>query len=71
MPSLLNNAAVRRFALDFARRERSHPFTRVSAAYLKELNETTERIIARHILEHPSRGKTIAPARTKNLESNA
>lgn len=71
MPKLLNHAAVRRFALDFAKRERSHAFTRVSAAYINELEASMGRQIGRHILQHPSRGKTISPAHTVGLDKDA
>ena len=59
--SLLNKAQIRVFILDFARRNRHHPFTRVSPDVYDVL-ESKVRDACRGIVEgQPSMGQTIKP----------
>lgn len=57
--NLLNRAAVRRFALDYARRNRTHPFSRVSEDFMEQVEAALRASIQARIDRHPSKGKTL------------
>lgn len=57
--SLLNAVATKKFALTFAAKNRQHPFNRVGADFMQELERDLERMIGRKIMEQPSKGKTL------------
>jgi hypothetical protein len=56
---VINRAYVKQWALDYARSNRSHPFTRVSAEFLDAIESATKAAIRDRILRHPSKGKTL------------
>jgi hypothetical protein len=50
---------VRKWALDYARTNRAHPFTRVSEQFLNMIEAAVKNAIIERIRRHPSRGKTL------------
>ena len=56
--SIINRAAVKRLALDMARK-RAHKFTRVSEEFLNTTEAQLRLNISRRIESHPSKGKTL------------
>ena len=59
MTNLLNRAAVRRFALDYAKLTRSHKFERVSEGFLIRCQIELRNFVVDRINRHPSKGKTL------------
>jgi hypothetical protein len=56
---VINRAYVRRWALDYARTNRSHPFTRVSEDFLNHIEAQTKCAIRHRIDSAPSTGATL------------
>ena len=56
---VINRAYVRKWALDYARANRSHRFERVSEKFLNDIEVTTRCAIVDKITRHPSKGKTL------------
>ena len=56
---LLRRSAVRAFLLDYAKKTRSHKFTRVSEQTMIELNEVVRTHCIRCVTRLPSMGRTI------------
>lgn len=56
---LLNQAAVKKFLLEYARQTRAHKFSRVSQQTLIKLNEIVRASAIGHVKSLPSKGKTI------------
>jgi hypothetical protein len=59
MPSILNKAATKKFALDVSKQHRNGKFTRVSAAKLEEWEARLKNVIVDDVRRHPSIGKTL------------
>lgn len=55
----LCRSEVREFMLDFARRYRTHSYTRVSEETLIEVNEAVRQLMIARVRRLPSKGKTI------------
>lgn len=58
MKHLINRKQVRQFALE-AVKQRSHPFTRVSAEFYDRCEASLREFIRHHIHQMPSVGRTI------------
>jgi Uri superfamily endonuclease len=56
---VINRDYVKRWALDYARTNRSHPFTRVSEQFLNAIEAATKAAIRDKIDRAPSKGKTL------------
>ena len=56
---VINRDYVKRWALEYAGKNRAHPFKRVSAEFLNAIETATKLAIRDRILRHPSRGKTL------------
>jgi hypothetical protein len=56
---VINADYVKRWALDYARTNRSHPFTRVSEQFINMIEASTKAAIRMRIDRAPSRGKTL------------
>lgn len=56
---ILNQARVKRLALDIARRQRTHKFTRVSQEFIQRIDASLKVLIVREINALPSKGRTI------------
>jgi hypothetical protein len=56
---VINREYVKRWALDYARTKRSHPFSRVSEQFLNMIECDTKAAIRSRIDRHPSKGKTL------------
>jgi hypothetical protein len=56
---LTNQAAVRRWALSYAKQTREHEFTRVSAEFLAACEADLRVFITDRIKRHPSKGATL------------
>ena len=56
---VINRDYVKRWALDYARTNRSHPFDRVSEKFLNMIEAQTKAAIRYRIDRHPSKGKTL------------
>lgn len=59
MSSMINRAAVKRAALDFATAHRGGKFTRVSASFLDDIEDHVRTYIRAMVRAHPSVGKTL------------
>ena len=59
MSALLNKRQVRLLALDLARKNRAHKFTRVSPEFVNRANSALVMWIMREIASLPSKGRTI------------
>jgi len=57
--SLLNEAAGRRYLLDFAKETRHHKFTRVSPTVFAEGEAVMRRFYESVVQKQPSKGRTI------------
>lgn len=55
----LNASRVRRTALEIAKQNRAHRFTRVGKAFLDRIEAATRAAIAREVRQHPSKGRTL------------
>lgn len=55
---VLNKKAVRRLALDLAKR-RTHKFTRVSEEFIDRIDSSVKLLVLREIESLPSKGRTI------------
>jgi len=60
MARMINEAACRRYALDYAARTRAHKFTRVASNLMDHLDGAVLRAIESVIKSHPSMGTTLA-----------
>ena len=56
---VINIDYVKRWALDYARTNRAHPFSRVSEQFLNAIEAATKAAIRDRIDRHPSKGKTL------------
>lgn len=56
---MLNRKAVRRFLLDYARRNRAHEFTRVAPQVYDQIEAAVREQCRRIVQSQPSAGKTI------------
>lgn len=56
---VINRDYVKRWALDYARTNRAHPFSRVSEQFLNAIEMSTKAAIRMRIDTAPSRGKTL------------
>jgi hypothetical protein len=56
---VINRDYVKRWALDYARTNRAHPFTRVSDQFLNAIEAATKAAIRDRITRAPSKGKTL------------
>lgn len=61
MKGFINRARIKRFALEVAPVLRAQPFSRVSDAWLDEIDATVRNEIIRKIKAAPSRGVTLQP----------
>jgi hypothetical protein len=60
MSSLINKAAAKKYLLERAKALRpSHPFTRVSAESLENLDLAIRNLCDSHIRQHPAVGQTL------------
>jgi len=59
---LINQKAVKLYALDVAKQTRSHPFTRVSSELLGALDMKLKNTIEDWVQRHPSKGSTLYPS---------
>ena len=57
--TLLRKNKVRDYALETAKANRSHKFTRVSGSFYFKVDAYVKQFIAQEILRLPSKGKTI------------
>jgi hypothetical protein len=58
--SLLNQKAVRQFALDMAKvHKQFHPFTQVAASFFPKIEAAVRQAVIREVQANPSRGKTL------------
>jgi len=56
---VINRDYIKRWALEYARTNRSHLFTRVSEQFLNMIECDTKAAIRSRIDRHPSKGKTL------------
>lgn len=56
---VINRAYVKTWALDYARTNRAHPFTRVSDDFLNAVEAATKSFIRHRIDSAPSKGVTL------------
>jgi hypothetical protein len=56
---LINITHTKRIALDYSQKLRNGKFTRVSRAFLEDLDRTVKRELEHKIRTHPSKGKTL------------
>ena len=56
---VINRAYVRQWALDYAKQNRSHKFTRVSEQFLNAVETATKSFIINRIQCAPSKGVTL------------
>jgi len=56
---VINRNYVRRWALDFAKDSRAHPFSRVSEDFLDAVETATKSFIRHRINTAPSKGVTL------------
>lgn len=56
---VINRDYVKRWALDYAKDKRSHPFNRVSEQFLNMVEAATKAAIRDRVDRHPSKGKTL------------
>ena len=59
MSNLINKSECKKFALAYAKANRSHKFNAVSAKFLDEVEAQLRLMIGDRIQRHPSKGKTI------------
>lgn len=70
MQKLINHAAVRRRALEYSTRHRAGKFTRVSAAFLDDVEQSIDVLIYRLVASHPSMGKTLMGTKKESQPQN-
>lgn len=56
---LINQKQVKKFALDFAKSNRNHKFTRVSKEFTLRMDAQLRVFIEREVLVYPSKGRTL------------
>lgn len=56
---LINQKAVRDYALTQVKQMRHHPFERIGASFLARIEGAVRAAIVREITQHPSKGKTL------------
>lgn len=56
---LINKTNVKRYLIEYAKANRHHEFTQVSAVTLQQAELVLQRWLNMHVLAQPSKGKTL------------
>jgi hypothetical protein len=56
---LINKAQTKRFLIEYAKHNRHHEFTQVSAETLQQAEFALQRWLQNHVMAAPSKGKTL------------